>query len=230
MPRQQARKQNLNTFVAGLLTEVNPLAYPDNALVAGDNIDILRNGSAKRRRALDIEGAGLFSTLTWSEETLAESAVTRHEWSSVDGDANLNFLVIQVGGTLIFHQAGQDVLSTSVMGKIDLTPIRTHEDFYKEPISSDSGKGKLFIVGKYISPAYIQYDKESNSFTGVKLTLKVRDVDGIPEDTDSPELFGDAVTPPPNDDLNLPDYTDILDNLSNPYNFSAYSTVAIPHL
>jgi hypothetical protein len=213
-----------------LLTEVNPLAYPDNALIAGDNIDILRNGSAKRRRALDIEGAGLFSTSTWAESVIEQSAISVHEWSSVDGDATLNFHVIQVGGTLLFHRSGEDVLSLSIMGKIDLAPIRTHEDFYKEPIDSDSGKGKLFIVGKYISPAYIEYDKETNTFRGVKLTLKIRDIDGIPEDTEAPEVFGDTVTPPPDDDLNLPDYTDILDLINNPGDFAPYIIIEVPHI
>ncbi len=230
MPRQQARKQNLNTFVKGLVTEVNPLAYPDNTLVEGDNIDILRNGSAKRRRSLDIEGLGLFSTTTWTEERLKESAISTHKWTSVDGDDNLNFLVLQVGNLLIFHKSGEDVLSLSVVGGIDLTPIRTTEDFHKEPIDSDSGKGKLFIVGRYISPAYIQYDKESNVFTGVKLTLKVRDVDGIDEDAESPELFGDVITPPDPGTIEVPDYTDIIDALTNSGDFSPFFTISVPHL
>jgi hypothetical protein len=128
---------------------------------------------------------------------LAESAVTVHEWQSVQGDDSLNFLVIQIGHYLYFHNLGNDSVSSSYLGKIDLTPIRIGDAVdHTAPISAAAGKGKLFIVSRGISPAYISYDKDTQSFTGVKLTLKVRDIDGIPEDDESPPVFGDDVTPP----------------------------------
>jgi hypothetical protein len=193
MPRTQQNKQYLN-FVGGLNTESSPLAFPEGAAKSLDNVDLLRDGSIKRRRGIDYESSGRLSTSTFAHGTYDTLAVTTHEWESVDGQDDLNFLVIQVGGTLHFHDLGADSLSTGVVGTLDLTPINTDPLFTKEPIDSASGKGKLFIVGRYISPAYIQYDRDTDTFTGVKITVKIRDIEGIDEEISSPQVFGDDIT------------------------------------
>jgi len=205
MPRQQARQQFLN-FVGGLNTESSPLTYPPGTAKSIDNVDLNRDGSIRRRRGLDFEEDGGYSTPTFTDAYLNERAITTHDWISVEGDDTLNFLVIQVGEVLFFHELGADPMSLSVIGQIDLTPLKTTNDFYKEPISADSAKGKLFIVNKFMSPAYIQYDQDTNTFTGVKLTIKIRDIDGINETDSSPIVFGDDITPPmetvdPEDDI-----------------------------
>lgn len=195
MPRQQARKQLLN-FVGGLNTESSPLLFPENTAKALDNVDLKRDGSIKRRRGMDFELGGAYSSDTFSESALQTAAVSTHEWESVDGDDTLNFSVQQVGGTLYFHNLGNDSPSLAPIGSIDLSSIQTKSDYETYVISSTVGLGKLFIVSPAISPAYIQYDADAGTFQGVKLTLKIRDTDGIDEDDDtSPVVFGDDVTP-----------------------------------
>lgn len=207
MPRQLTRKQNLNTFAGGLITEANPLASPDSSILSGDNVDVLRDGSAKRRRGIDLEAGGAFSSKAFPETFFSTAAITSHEWKAVDNRDDLNFQVTQVGNALYFHKLGEDPISGNEVGAIDLTPISTAEDFYREPIHADAGRGKLFIVGRKISPAYIQYDLASNEFTGVKLTLQVRDVDGIDEE-ESPAIFNESdITPPPSSELPNPEDT-----------------------
>lgn len=232
MARQQARQQNLNTFVGGLNTEANILSAPENTILEGDNVEVLRNGSARRRRSLDIEQEGNYSRDSFGEDLLAQNAISVHKWSSVDGDDTLNFIVIQIGGVLYFHKAGSPVLSESIMGSISLNPIRTHSDYTKEPIDADSGRGKLFIVNKYISPCYIEYDQETQKFRGVKITLLVRDLDGIEENEEAPEIFeGSDVTPPlpapfyPGPRLG---YADIIDQLGSEYDFSPFNPIIPP--
>ena len=195
MPRQTIKKQTLNVFSAGLNTEASPLTFPENSLKSGDNLDVLRSGGAKRRRSFDFETGGAYSTTTFTRTALQDFAISRHEWKSVDGQDDLNFLVIQIGGVLYFHKLGEDKISLNVIGSIDLSPIQTNSDFEKVPISSAFGKGKLFIVSRFLSPAYIQYNESANTFTGVKLTIKIRDFEGIPEDTSDPQVFGDDITP-----------------------------------
>ena len=197
MPRQALKQQTLNVFSKGLNTEASPLVFPEGTVKSVDNIDILRNGSAKRRRSFDLEIGGGHSTTTFTRATLKDFAISKHEWKSVDSQDDLNFLVIQIGGVLYFHKLGEDIVSLNVVGSIDLSPIQVSADFTKEPISATSGKGKLFIVGRFISPAYIQYDADNNDFTGRKLTIKIRDVEGIPESIGSPDLLFGEVTPPP---------------------------------
>lgn len=198
MPRQKGRKQFLN-FVGGLNTEASPLVFPENTAKALDNVDLRRDGSVKRRRGINYESLGVLSSAgtvgTFTSTELDGWAVSTHEWKSVGGDDSRNFLVIQIGGILYFHKLGETVVSNNYIGSIDLSAIRV-DDFYREHvISADSARGRLFVVSRGISPCYIEYDKASNTFTGVKLTIKVRDTDGIDEDRDSPLVFGGDITP-----------------------------------
>lgn len=224
MARQLVRKQNLKTFVGGLQTEVNPLAYPDNSLVSGDNIDILRNGTTRRRRSIDIEAGGGFSTREYSESEYSKLAITTHEWRSVGGDDTLNFTVIQIGSTLNFHKAGAEALSLSHVGAIDLLPIANSGGIHYEPMHTDYGRGKLFVVSRYMSPCYIQYVKDREVFQAVKITPRIRDLVGISEEIESPILIEGEITPPMPDALPYPffDPNDVLENITDPNDFAQF--------
>lgn len=194
MPQAAATKQYLN-FIGGLVTEVNPMVFPENTCKDMDNVDLYRQGYIRRRLGLNFETSYAYSEDSWTDEEISTYAITKHEWRSVNGTGNLNFLVVQIGGYLYFYNLGSDVLSTAPIGRINIYSIRTSEDYYLYPIDAASGKGKLFIVGRRISPAYIEYDEESNTFHGHKITVKIRDMDGLDEDVESPDMFGDDVTP-----------------------------------
>ena len=226
MPRQQARKQLLN-FVGGLNTESSPLSFPENTAKALDNVDLNRDGSIKRRRGLDFELGGAYSSASFTEAALQTAAVSTHEWESVDGDDTLNFSVQQVGGILYFHNLGNDSPSLAPIGSINLSSIQTKSNYETYVISTTVGLGKLFIVSPAISPAYIQYDSDAGTFQGVKLTLKIRDTDGIDEeDDDSPVLFGDEITPGPETDP-ADDISDTTTTVVDPNNFGDFTAINV---
>ncbi len=227
MPRAQQTKQLLN-FVQGLNTEASPLVFPENTAKDLDNLDLSRDGSLKRRRGLNFEAGGAYSTTTFTDAALDDFAISAHEWMSVTGDDSLNFLVVQVGGTLYFHKLGDAVLSTSIIGSISLSPIQVDADFDKEVIDTDTAKGVLFIVGRSISPAYIIYNKDANSFSGVKITIKIRDTDGIDEEITSPVVFGDDVTPPPGTDP-VDDIDDVTTPPAIPDDFDPLTEINAPN-
>lgn len=228
MPRQQARKQFLN-FVGGLNTESSPLLFPENTAKDIDNVDLKRDGSLIRRRGFDFELGGAYSTTTFAESDLQTAAISTHEWESVDGDDTLNFSVQQIGGTLYFHNLGNDSPSLAPIGSISLDPIKTRTDYETYVISSTVGLGKLFIVSPAISPAYIKYNSDTGEFSGVKLTLKIRDTDGIDEDDDSPVLFGNEITPTtqtdPEDDIG-----DTITPVVDPEDFADFVGIATPNV
>jgi hypothetical protein len=216
MPRAAQRK-NVATFVAGLNTEASPLTYPENTAKALDNVDLDRDGSLRRRRGLEYELSYTLSSLDIPANVLETAGISTYEWESVDGDDSLNFMAVQIGRFLYFHDLGADSLSSSYLGYIDLTPISiASTTAHRAPLSMASGKGKLFVVSAGVSPAYISYDPDSGDFTGTKLTLKVRDIDGLVEDEDSPPVFGEDVTPsggvdPAQNNDDVPDTTIIPD-------------------
>ena len=231
MPRGKKSSQFLN-FVAGLNTESSPLVFPENTAKDIDNVDLRRDGSVKRRRGINFEDGGAYSTTSFSESDLQNYAISTHQWVSVNGDDTLNFLVTQIGGTLYFHNLGgtseaSSPLSTAVIGSIDLDPIKLDDDYTTEILSHDSAKGVLFVVGRSISPAYIMYDKDTNEFTGVKITIKIRDTDGIDEEKSSPIVFGNNITPSgqvdPTDDID-----DVASPPSDPFDFSDFTYITPP--
>ena len=214
MPRQRSRKQFLN-FVGGLNTESSPLVFPENTAKAIDNVDLRRDGSIKRRRGIDYEASGVLSSVSFSGSTFKDKAVSVHEWKSVNGDDSRNFLVVQVGGSLYFHKLGAVVLSDNYIGTISVAEIAVRDDYQEFVMSMDSAKGRLFIVSRGISPAYIEYDADIEKFTGVKLTIKVRDIDGIDEERDSPVIFGEEEITPVHIVDPSDDYLDGLTSLSS---------------
>lgn len=182
MPRSQARK-NVNTFVGGLNTEASPLSYPENTAKSIDNVDLNRDGSIHRRLGLEYETSYVLSSEIISAAEAEEYAITVHEWESAGGDDSLNFLVIQNGHDLHFHRLGEDTLSASYLDTISihsLGPTGGHID-HQAPIVSAVGKGRLFIVGKGMTPAYIEYNKDTAEFSVNPINIQVRDIDGIDE-------------------------------------------------
>lgn len=205
MPLQSATKNYLN-FIGGLVTEANPMVFPENTCKDIDNIDLQRQGYVQRRLGLEFESGHAYSEDSWGITDIRSLAISKHEWRSVNGTGNLNFLVIQIGGTLYFYNLGADVLSTSPIGKISFHTIRTSSDYHLFPIDATSGKGRLFIVGRRISPFYVEYNEEADSFTGIKITVKIRDIDGIPEDAESRVLVEEEeIIPDPTG------YTEVVD-------------------
>jgi len=189
MTLQRAKKNFLN-FVKGLNTEASPLQFPEGTAKDLDNVDLIRDGSIKRRRGLDYETNAVRSAVSFSEADIQTKGISVHEWRSVNGNGSLNFLVVQIGGKLFFHDLGNQTLSQGIIGSIDFSDLKVDPDFDLEVVDTAYGRGRLFVVGRYISPFYVEYDEDANTFSGHKLTLKIRDIQGLPDDrvSSSPTL------------------------------------------
>lgn len=226
MPQSAATKVYLN-FSGGFVTEANPMVFPENTAKEIDNIDLKRQGQIQRRLGLEFETGAEYMGDTFTEEQISTYAITKHEWRSVNGTGNLNFLVVQIGGTLYFFDLGADSVSATPKGKIDFTSVRTSEDFYLYPVDATYGRGKLFVVGRRISPFYIEYDNEAGTFGGVKITVKIRDFEGIEEELDSPVVVGDEIIPDETPYQEVVDQ-DILDAIADIDLSQLYGPIGIP--
>ena len=172
MPRQATRKQYLN-FVGGLHTEASPLTFPENTAKNLDNVDLLRDGSVKRRRGIKPETSFSLSSTSFTDSDIQADAITLHEWKSVGGDGELNFLVVQVGVNLFFHQLGTTTTSSDLVGTISFSSLQLDATASLEPIDTAYGKDRLFIVSKKIEPGYIEYDSATQTFSVTHPPLSV---------------------------------------------------------
>jgi len=92
-----------NQYVRGLITEATALTFPENASYDELNMELLRNGSRRRRRGINRETDASFSNepdlsdLGITQAEFINQQITIYKWVSVGGDPDLNLLVVQVG-------------------------------------------------------------------------------------------------------------------------------------
>lgn len=191
MPRQEA-KLEINQFTGGLNTDATELTSPENSSIDELNFDLLKEGTRRRRRGMDLETASV-TTLTTDGPTMF---IGNHRWESVAKRGGLNFEVIQTGSILRFYTAS---ISPLVSGE---KAFVVNLDDFKAPLASRtdltgvsvaSGKGVLFVTGENITPFYISYDPITDTISTTVINLKVRDLQQL--DTTDPELTSGTLTP-----------------------------------
>jgi len=172
----------MNQFVGGLITEASPIAFPENAMVDGDNVDLSTRLELRRRLGVDAETDFTLSTDTVTDTELETLAIESFEWRAVGEDGELTFIVLQVGSTLYFYDASTEPLSDGLKSfTVDL-------DSHLAPGASTSegrrvdmafGRGRLFVAGPNTEPFYIEYDSAGDSISVSEITLEIRDFDGL---------------------------------------------------
>lgn len=189
MARQQAVK-TYNNFVAGLVTEVTPLNYPENAVLDALNCIFGRKGDVRRRLGIDFESGYSLTSEAISESLWETQAIKVLKWSNVDGDGALTFLVIQVDDTLYYYDMSSDPMSGGLKTfTTDLSsfnaPAATNVG--TEPINGDSGKGFFFVTSKKLKPFYVSYTVATDSITNTEIGIQIRDFDGVDDSLDIDE-------------------------------------------
>ena len=187
MPRQEA-KLEINQFIGGLNTDATELTTPKNTTTDEDNFEILKEGTRRRRRGIDLEDATTLDVTAYLNDSPAQSYISNHRWKSVAKDGDLNFEVVQVGQFLFFFDVSISPLIDGVKTFfVNLNnykaPLATRTDLTS--VSCASGKGVLFVTGETITPFYISYSKTSDDITVTVLNLKIRDLTQL--DTTNPE-------------------------------------------
>lgn len=183
MPRQETNFE-MHQFVGGLNTDSTELTTPENTSTDEDNFDLLKEGTRRRRRGMDLESA----TTTTLDSDGPTMFVGNHRWASVAKEGGISFEVVQTGSTLRFYDASNPTLVSGEKAfTVDLNtfkaPAATRTDI--TGVSMSSGKGALFVAGENIRPFYIEYDVVTDTITTTELFLKIRDFDQL--DTQDPE-------------------------------------------
>lgn len=165
------------TFVKGLVTEANKLAFPDNYFDVGDNIELRPNGQVRRRLAVGPEENFNYSTSVDSATSLNYRFQT-FDWSNPVGDNSIQFKVVRFGPILRFY----DVTSSPATEKsfsIDITSAAvggaTAAQIAEGYISTSTDNKTLHVAGKYIDPMYVLYDADTDNVSTEAITIQVRD-------------------------------------------------------
>lgn len=175
------QSQFVVNFTGGLNTEATSINFPENAAQALDNFDLFITGEIKRRLGLDFEDSYTVRPETTSAANIANYAVGTSEWKAVNGQGDLNFLVVQIGLILYFHDLGVEPMSSTLRGSIDLSASKTGESPENKILSFAFGEGVLVVGNSDLNPTIIEYDSDLNTFSATSVVIEVRDFTRVPE-------------------------------------------------
>lgn len=171
-----------NNFSRGLISEATGLNFPENACTDTINCVFDQKGVVTRRLGIDYEASA-----TTNNVTRSTSFMNEYTWESVAGDGTLSFLVCQVGGTLYFYAVpSSGALSGSRKSfTVALSTFQVSGAPSPAGVACQfaSGFGDLFVVNPYCEPFYITYDPVGDSVTATQITVRIRDLAGIEENT-----------------------------------------------
>jgi hypothetical protein len=168
-------------FNKGLITESGELTFPDGASIDESNCTLLRTGNRKRRLGIEFEDSYVLSTATVDKGSL----VSVGEWTNVGGQANLQYAVVQLGGTLYFYNKSISPVSGEgiPVSLVDPTIYSINLDTYKTATGSPSQKrvhvtsviGSLIVASSEINTFRVERANDTGVFTESQITFRVRD-------------------------------------------------------
>ena len=200
---QSLNQKTVNTFVKGLITEAGELTFPPDASVDESNCLLRRDGSRRRREAIEFEQDYELSSFTVADTEL----VSTGSWVNVGGNANKEYLVIQYGPRLRFYLKGSAPFSGAsnvVSGSVDLS---THEYAGSSGAGNfkcnfSSINGKLVVANPAINTIYISEDS-GGTISSTEISFRVRDFAFL---SDRDVLSDETATSTPSDERKYDTY------------------------
>jgi hypothetical protein len=174
---QSLTQRTVNTFVKGLITEASELTFPEDASVDELNCSLERDGTRRRRKAVTLETGAVTDGAVIPQGGVFQTAT----WYNVNGQANLEFLVVQNGKDLTFYEKARDPLSDQKVSSasFDLSTVSASNNLSpsEERIQVTSLNGILIVASPAINTVYLEYDVAGspNKITGTAIEFKERD-------------------------------------------------------
>jgi hypothetical protein len=176
------------SFAKGINSEVSPLAFPEEASLDEQNFETLISGTRRRRKGLRRESGHVAGSISVAGTYDTSMKTSTYRWQNVEGNPDITFIVMQVGGSLLFATETEDLspsFKTDYIDLVDMSTTGVNADVYQNMVSFSSGRGFLFVSGRYIEPFYVAYDATLDTFTASRIKLYVRDFRGISDGVDS---------------------------------------------
>lgn len=172
MPKP-TQKVELKSLSKGIITEAGPLAFPADATLDEQNFDLTRSNIRSRRNGMDFEPNHAARTFD-PDNQFTTVAI----WTSVNGDPETEFVVVQSGGKLYFYDKSvEDISRSGYLGTISLTAFDGELSQNYSKFTYASLEGVLLVAGGANEIAVVSYD--AGVFTATYEYLQTRDVWGV---------------------------------------------------
>ena len=185
--------KEVNSFIKGLITESNVLSFAENASVVDENCILNIDGSRQRRLGLGFEAGGSGFEVPFDDTSIAQVAISVHEWLNVANDTEVGLLVVQVGQYLLFFDAFSEITSETLKNSENILELDDIDPSFS--IETTNMDGFLVVVtgSKHIN--ILSYDADTDVVTQSARNIKIRDRFGIDDtlEVDSrPSSLSDA--------------------------------------
>lgn len=177
-PNSAEQQKEYLTFVKGIITEANPLTFPENASVDEDNMVLNRDGSRQRRLGIDFEEAFALIDTGLTSTTFDTYAIGSYRWDNVGGDPNVSIGVIQIGPELWFIDLYASSPSTVLLNPASPLLLHGRAGLGDNRLQFTSINGSLVVSGIHLKPHKISY-LGINSFSVSFINISVRDFWGV---------------------------------------------------
>lgn len=183
MPTASANKE-YNTFIKGIITEANPLSFPENASIDEENFILNRNGSRNRRYGIDFEDNYVKIDTEYSNLTFTGAKVSTYSWDNVSNDATLSFGVVFIHKKFWFMDLTTTAPSANLKnGGLPLTVVHGSNNY----IQMANINGDLYYTIPEVGVFRISYNVSTDSFSTEQIVLWIRDTFGVDDGLDVDE-------------------------------------------
>lgn len=169
-------QQDYSTFVKGLITEANPLSFPENASIDEVNFELLRTGERKRRFGMDYETSHvMIDTLSTGDE-ISKSRVSSFLWEASSREGEIVILVVQIGDRLFFFDAASEPISAAPLNGGNSIKM------FGNPITlmqATAIAGKMIVANGQKGVIVLKYDSDTDTVSTEARILLVRDIWGV---------------------------------------------------
>ncbi len=184
MPRAQNQEVHIAP-IKGLITEASPFTFPENAFTEGFDIKLDTTSRLLRRKGFEYETS---HTLTTSLALDSSSVVHEFVWKTAGGSGENNFVVVQLGATL--HFFNMSTLPLSANKHATTVALSTYAVAGASSIESEhaffaNGDGVLFVFHPQCEPFYITYEDTADVIDSAQITIEIRDLEGVEDETTS---------------------------------------------
>lgn len=179
---RQSSAFEINKFIAGLVTDANPLTFPENASLEEENFVLNIDGSRKRRLGLDFEEDYEEITTTIADASTTEPAFSSYKWNNAGGDPAKSLLVIQIGNEIKFFDLDVIPVSSGLIDTYSFVSADVQTNFSYATVD-----GILVVTTGIKTPTAFEFTAPA-TITATTSTLLVRDFFGV-EDVISVDLY-----------------------------------------
>lgn len=188
----QRASKTYNPLTGGLYSDSSPFTYPEGSTSDELNCTVTHQGGRTIRQGLSQEPGGVWYPM---DIGYTNRVISVGSWDNVAEQGGTSFVVVQTGNILHFYESNKPSISSNK--KWFTLDLNAHKiptvTSIEERCEFSDNNGVLFVACNHINTIYIVYNPNTDSISATEVVIKMRDLEGIPNDYE-PDFEPDVLT------------------------------------